>query len=147
MRVATQRGFSRPSSVPSFIGFPSHCPVLMIAASVSVVPGFDVHSSVRAVVRRDPAESCAVGVGHFSDSIAIVSSPGDFRASSDGRSPRPARARSAVGVGHMPCASAFTAVFRGSEFRSHCDGPPLFAASCVVGVGQCFTARSSVIGT
>jgi hypothetical protein len=31
-------------------------------------------------------------------------------------------------------------VFSGTELRSICDGPPVFAASCVVGVGSSWTA-------
>jgi len=42
------------------------------AASVSVVPGFDVHSSVRAVARREPFPSGSVGLGHPVETLADV---------------------------------------------------------------------------
>ena len=42
------------------------------AASVSVVPGFDVQCSLRAVDRLDPLESDAVGVGIRSGELALL---------------------------------------------------------------------------
>ena len=42
------------------------------AASVSVVPGFDSQWSLRAVDRRDPLESDAVGVGIRSGKLALL---------------------------------------------------------------------------
>lgn len=42
------------------------------AASVSVVPGFDVQWSLRAVDRLDPLESDAVGVGIRSGKLALL---------------------------------------------------------------------------
>jgi len=37
---------------------------------------------------------------------------------------------------HVGFSAPPTAAFRGIEFREDWDGPPLFAASCVVGVGH-----------
>ena len=74
------------------------------AASVSVVPGFDVHSSVRAVARREPFPSDSVGLGHPVETLADV---------------RRTDARSAQIGGPDSISQCFqVSAYSGEEFRS-----------------------------